>query len=444
MRKRPLVIVLVSLIVILAGTVGFLLLKPEKEAPAATGVARVETGSGAAVGGTVAQASKVVSVAVEEGSVGRPVRLTGNVAPFRDVTLVGKVPGTVQWTAGGMGVRVEAGEPVLRLDDTELQLALEQAKAGHAAAKANLARLDVGAAAEEIAQVESSVEQARLGVERVATVLERQEQLYEEGVISEETLLGVRTEHDVAVLQYESAKQQLQLVRRGVTQEERDAVRAQVQQAEVAVKLAEQQLADAVIRAPFTGLLASQPVQVGMLLGAGTPIAGIVDIDEVVIEANLGEREVNALDVGDTVTVTVDALAGGPTDGRFEAVIDAVAPVADRQSGAFPVRFLVANEDHALKPGMLARVELEVGRSARGPVVPADALLTRGSNTFVFVPVTEGGRQIVQERAVRVEASAGGLALIRSGLDVGDTVVVPEPGVTLRDGSSVEIVREAL
>lgn len=455
-RNRPLIISLVALVVVLAGAVVFLLVRPAAEpasSPAAvgtgTGVGGVAgtVGSDAAFGGSAFGATgssgavRVHTVAATEGHVGRPVRLTGNVAPARDVTLVSKVPGTVLWTVGGMGTRVEAGDPVMRLDDTELQLALAQATAGYAAAQANLARLEAGASAEEVAQVEAAVEQARLGLARVATMLERQERLFEQGVIPEETLLSVRTEHDVARLQYESALQQLALVRRGAGKEERDAVRAQVRQAEVAVQLAEQQLADTVIRAPFSGLLASQPAQTGMLIGGGTPVAGLVDIDEVVIEANVGEREVNDLQVGDEVIVTVDALRPG----EFVGVIDAIAPVADRQTGTFPVRFVVANPDHALKPGMVARVSLEAGRVGPGPVVPADALVSRGGNAFVYVPTTDGaGRQIVRERLVTVQASSGGAALLRSGLNVGETVAVPLPGVTLRDGTLIQIVREEL
>jgi len=445
-RNRPLTIGLVAVIVLLLGTIGFLLAQQSKEgAPAATTVGG-PGGTADAVGGTAAvRAVNVAAVAAVEDAVGRSVRITGNVKPYRDVTLVSKVPGTVVWTAGSMGARVEEGEPVLRLDDTELRLQLAQAEAGYAAARANLARLDAGAAEEEIAQVESAVEQARLGLERAATMLERQERLFAQGIIPEETLQNVRTEHDMAQLQYESALQQLNLVRRGASKEERDALAAQVQQAEAAVQLARQQLNDAVVRAPFTGLLASQPAAIGTLIGAGTPVAGLVDIDQVIVEASVGEREINDLQVGDTVTVTVDALAGPAGDGRFDGVIDAVAPVADQQTGTFPVRFLVDNEGHGLKPGMVARIELEAGRRVSGPVVPEAAVVRRAAGSFVFVPVTGAdGRQIARERPVTTGVSGGGNVLIQRGLSLGDVVLVPEAGATLRDGDVIQIVREEL
>src|SRR5690625_2136372 len=156
-RNRPLVVALIAVIVVLAGAVGFLLINQSKDgaAPAVTTEDIGDpTGSIGGIGGTGGVTTDVVAVTVSEGSVGRGVRLTGNVKPIRDVTLVSKVPGTVLWTAGAMGTRVQSGEPVLRLDDTELQLQLAQATAGHAAAKANLARLESGAAQEEVAQVE--------------------------------------------------------------------------------------------------------------------------------------------------------------------------------------------------------------------------------------------------------------------------------------------------
>lgn len=452
-RDRRVVIALVSVIVVLAASVVFLLVHNGKSTTsvagtAVPGAASISSGTDRLSGSDVLSASNtnrdvpaVRVTTVREGVVGRTVRLTGNVAPARDVTLVSKVPGTVMWTAGEMGTRVEAGDAVVRLDDTELQLAYEQSKAQHAAAAAQLARLEAGASAEEIAQVEAAVEQARLGLERIASVLAKQEELFAQGIISEETILGVRTEHDVARLQYEAARQQLALVKRGATQEERNAVRAQVQQAEVAIKLAEQQLADTVIRAPFSGLLAAQPVQVGTLIGGGTPVGGLVDIDTVVIEANVGERDVNGLRVGQSVNITVEALGGL----QIKGVIDSIAPVADRQSRAFPVRFVADNSDHRLKPGMVARVEVQVGVEGVGeaPLVPANAVVNRSGRSVVFVLQTEaGGRTIVRERQILPGETAGGFVAVRSGLAVGDVIVANSAQQNLSDGTSVRVIGE--
>lgn len=454
MRNRQRTFVFVSVIVVLVGVVSFLLVRGgNKSTPATAPGTVVAPGSvvsgppdtSAARSSTLGAVSAtgshpaVTAVRVREGTIGRTVRLTGNVAPARDVTLVSKVPGTVLWTAGEMGTRVAVGDPVVRLDDTELQLAFEESSARHMAAAAQLARLEAGAAPEEIAQVDAAVEQARLSLDRIASVLARQEQLFAQGIISEETVLSVRTEHDVARLQFEAAQQQLTLIKRGATEQERNAARAQVQQAQVAVKLAEQQLADTVIRAPFSGLLAAQPVQVGTLIGGGTPVAGIVDIDTVIIEASVGEREINQLQVGQTVNVTVEALGGK----KIPAVVESVAPVADQQTRAFPVRFVADNAGHLLKPGMVARVEIEVAGTAPGPIIPESAVLTRAGRSIVFTLYKDaGGRWFVRERQIQTANIAGGSVAVRSGLAAGDIVVANPSESTLSDGTTVRVIGE--
>nr|MBO2478131.1 hypothetical protein [Bacillota bacterium] len=423
----------------LSGTGGFGAgAAPTGAAPAA--VAASTAGTGAATQGAAASASDFVTVravTIAEEPLGRTVVVTGTVMPNQEVTLVAKVPGTVRWVAGDLGARVEAGQPVVQLDDKELRLSLEQRRAALAAAEASLARLLAGAAEEELAQARAAVAQAEAGFERVAETLARYEVLYQQGIISADAFEAVRTEHEVARLQLESARQRLILMERGATREDIQVAEAQVQQARVAVELAEQQLADATIRAPFTGLLASRPPVVGSLVGAGSPVASLVDIDRVLIEAGFTEREVNGLAVGQAVRVQVDALGNEGLSGT----VVAISPVADRVSRAFPVRFAVDNPGHRLKPGMVARVEAEVERVV-APVVPRSAVFARSGRHVVYVIEERGSELVVRETPVTVGLEAGDRVAVTEGLVPGVRVAVPEPGMLLRDGARVRVIQE--
>lgn len=115
----------------------------------------------------------VRAITIAEEPRGRTVVVTGTVMPNQEVMLVAKVPGTVRWVAGDLGARVEAGQPVVQLDDTELKLSLEQRRAALAAAEASLARLLAGAAEEELAQVRAAVAQAEAAFARVSETLAR-------------------------------------------------------------------------------------------------------------------------------------------------------------------------------------------------------------------------------------------------------------------------------
>lgn len=416
-------------------------------APAAPGAAGTgpASGAGARGGAGTSQAINapeivpVRTVTIMEASLGRSVVVTGSVQANREVTLVAKVAGTVRWVAGDAGARVEAGQPVVELDDTELRLALEQRRAALVAAEAQLARLLAGATEEELAQARVAVAQAQTTLERVSDTLARSEVLYREGIITEDAMEAVRTEHEVARLQLEAAQLRLAMLERGATQEDIRAAEAQVQQARVAVQLAEQQLADATVRAPFTGLLASRPAVVGSLVATGTPVATLVDIDQVIVEAGFSEREINGLYVGQPVRVWVDALGGE----EFTGTVVAIAPVADRTSRAFPVRFAIDNPDHRLKPGMVARVEAVVERTSAGPVVPRAAVFTRGGRTVVYVVEETGsGDAVVRETPVTLGLEAGDQVAVTAGLAAGVRVALPGTGVFLQDGARVRVIQE--
>jgi len=452
LRARQLWIV-IAILVVVGGTAAWWLTRGAEGLPGQPGASSGGPGAGGpAASGPAAPvpvstaardvgASEVVTVravTITEEMVGRTVLVTGTVMANQEVTLVAKVPGTVQWVAGDMGARVEAGQPVVRLDDTELRLNLEQRRAALVAAEASLARLVAGAAEEEIAQARVAVAQAEASLERAAETLARYEGLYAEGIIADDAMEAVRTEHEMARLQLEAARQRLALIERGATKEDLQAAEAQVQQARVAVQLAEQQLADATIRAPFTGLLASRPAAVGSLVGAGTPVASLVDIDQVLIEAGFSEREINGLYIGQPVQVRVDALGNEVLAGT----VIAIAPVADPASRAFPVRFAVENPDHRLKPGMVARVEAEVERTGPVPVVPRAAMFARGGRTVVYVLEERDGQAVVRETPVSLGLEAGDRVAVAGGLDAGVSVALPEPGVFLRDGLPVRVIQE--
>ena len=428
MRSRLLPIYLLILVVVAAGAAWWLTRGGDEAADPAD------------VPAAPSPAPEVVTVraiTIPEEPLARTVLITGTVMANQEVTLVAKVPGTVRWVAGDLGARVEAGEPVVVLDDTELRLSLEQRRAALVAAEASLARLLAGAAEEELAQARAAVAQAQASFDRISETLARYEVLYQQGIIAEDAIENARTEHEVARLQLESVQQRLIMIERGATKEDVQMAQAQVDQARVAVQLAEQQLADATVRAPFTGLLASRPPAVGSLVGTGSPVAALVDIDRVVIEAGFSEREVNGLAVGQAVRVRVDALGGEELVGT----VLAVSPVADRTSRAFPVRFAVDNPDHRLKPGMVARVEAEVERVV-APVAPRAAVFTRSGRTVVYVIEERGQDLVLRETPVTLGLEAGDRVAVTAGLAPGARVAVPEPGMLLRDGARVRVTQE--
>lgn len=418
-RNRVVFSIIGGLIVLVAGTAGWLSTRPAlNEASSVNATSAV-----------------LVSVAaVQEKELSRITRLSGTVSPFADVTAIARVGGAVEWIVGDIGTVVESGDALVRLDDHDLKLQLRQAEAVLAQAEASLERMHKGASDEEHKQAEASVAQAEAGFRLAQESFQRAEFLYKEGVIARDALDAAQSQYTMARSQLDAAEQVMAQVKRGARPEELRAAEAQVAQAEVAVELARKQLSDAVVKAPIGGRVAMRHTQVGSMLGPGGPVMTIVDIDEVMVQVGVNDRLVNALYPGASVNVQIQALPHH----TFIGEVVAVSPVADPQTRHYPVRIIVANPDHLVKPGMVATIDLELERTPPVPIVPQSAIVYKQGGAFIYV-VDADGR--VSERSVS------------PGLTSGDWVQVDraEPGERvatsrlsfLSNGVQVSVEREA-
>lgn len=361
------------------------------------------------------------------------VSMNANVAPTREVAVAPKISGTVKQVAVDVGDRVEAGQPVLRLEDEELTVQVEQASAALELAEANLARLTAGATEEEREQAAAALRQAELNLDQAKRQLDRLEQLFEEQAVSREQLDAARTAYGIGQAQYEAARQQALRLERGATPEELRAARAQVAQARAALELAQLQLGYATVTAPISGLVAQRSVEPGGLIAAGTPALVIVDIDRVYVRGSISQAHVNHVAVGETVGVDVPS-AGGSVTGS----IHSVSPAVD-QGGLFPLRVEVDNENHRLKPGMFATVRIPVARAVNAPSVPIHSVVGRGDDRAVFVvepDPSRPGHGTARWRRVELGVEEGEFVEIVRGVEEGEWVVTAGQAF-LSDGRAV-------
>lgn len=415
-----LIIGAVLAVALLSGTVGWV-------------IGRVPAAPSEAAGAVAADDPSVTVAPVERRDLARTTTLTGIVMPKSTVTVVSRVPGRVEWLVGDVGTYVAAGEPVARLDDGDLRLQLKQAEAMLAQAQATLDRVRAGASEEELAQAEASVAQAEAAFRLAEESFTRAEYLWAQGVIAKDAYDSAKSQYDMANSQLEAARQMLAKVQRGASPEEVRAVEAQVAQAEAAVELARRQLADAVITAPVAGTVAVRHTEVGAMLGTGSPVVTLVDIDTVVVQVGVSDRLVNAVHAGDAVRVEVAALPGEV----FTGEVISVSPVVDEQTRLYPVRIRVANPEHRLKPGMMATVEVTTERAEGVTAVPESAVVYKDRVPYIFIVRSDG---TVQQRAVTLGLAAGGWIAV-SPAEPGELVATTRQAF-LADGVRVRVERE--
>ena len=206
----------------------------------------------------------------------------------------------------------------------------------------------------------------------------------------------------------------------------RDAARAQVAQIRA-------NLSDRVIRAPFAGVLGIRQVSPGALVTPGTVIATLDAIDRVYVDFPVPETELADVSPGQPLVGRVGTYG----DRSFDGKVETVSARLDAGSRAATVRGDFANDDRALKPGMLVQVAL--ARDTRQAlVVPEIAVQQVGTETFVWRVKPD---MTVEKVDVEVGGRVPGKVMLASGIKAGDRIVVEgtgkvQPGSTVTEGAA--------
>lgn len=330
---------------------------------------------------------------------------SGYVTPRRRATVAAKITGRLSQVLVEEGVKVEAGQVLATLDDTDAQARLASAQADRDATRASQADLEVN-----LANAERD--------------LRRAEQLKEEGIITTQAADQARTAVD-------SLRARIALVAE------------QVRAADARIDVARQDLDNTVIRAPFSGMVVSKDAQRGevvspMSAGGGftrTGIATIVDMSSLEIEVDVNESYIARVHARQPVIAVLDAYP----DVQIPATVRTIIPTADRQKATVKVRIAFNKLDPRILPDMGVKVtflgEKPKEKVAAGTVlVPSEAVRDDAGQPVVFL--YRDGK--VERRAVHLGSVNGNDQEIIAGLAEGDQVVTSNLQA-MKDGQTVRL-----
>jgi HlyD family secretion protein len=281
-----------------------------------------------------------------------------------------QVPGRIDSIAVREGDRVAAGSELAWLDRTELAARRRQAVAQVATARARLTELESGFRDEEVAQGRAAARAAEQRLADAQRDLERTRRLYEGGAVSRQQLDNAATAVTIAEAERDRASEQLDILERGPRTEQIAAQRAVLDQARAAVAQLEATLENAVVRAPFAGVVTVRHREPGEVVGAGVPVLTVMNpVDRWVRIYVLGD-EVGRLAVGLAATIAADAYpdrtyAGEVTFIASEAEFTPrnVQTTAERVKLVYRVKVRVTGDDgFDLKPGLPADVRLDTSQ----------------------------------------------------------------------------------
>lgn len=168
--------------------------------------------------------------------------------------------------------------------------------------------------------------------------------------------------------------------------------------------------------APLGGIVTERSATLGETVERSTALMTISNTSAVLVQANVPEKDVARVRVGQTVQVTVPTYPGKV----FAGVVQTLGSSVDEKTRSLPVRCLVENRDGRLKPDMFARVALTTGKGGSAVYVPSAAIDEDGEERFVYVG-KQGG---YEKRSVKIGHATATTAQIVSGLKPGESVAV--------------------
>jgi membrane fusion protein, multidrug efflux system len=332
--------------------------------------AKPPAAAGPAVNSAPIELAAVDVSSVEPRTLSRVLPLSGSIAPFVQATVKSKVGGEVEQLKLREGQDVREGDVIARVDTRNLQ-----------------AQYDREAAAVDKARADLDL--ARLNRDKNRTLLDQK-------FISQNTFEQTESAYAGSV--------------------------AQLKLAEAEARVAQINLQDAVIRAPFSGTIAKRLVQPGEKVSPDSDIVALVDLKQMVLEAAVPATEIPSVRVGQKVRFRVSGFG----DRQFEGEVQRINPLTADGSRAIPVYIAVPNADTALKGGMFAQGELQLDSAQPVLAVAQRAVREEAGAAYVYT--------LQADKIVRTPVTLGprnkgeAFVEVRSGLGQGDRVIIADIG----------------
>jgi len=302
---------------------------------------------------------------VSKLSINDSLQLTGYMEAYSEIDIAAKAQGTITSLNAELGQKKSKGSIIATIDDKLKRLA---------------------------------VQTARISVAKLKKDLERYNNLYKGGTITEQQLIEAQNLYDNAEIQLEQA---------------------------------EKQLSDATIKSPISGIITKKQVEEGEYINIGSPMATIVDISRLKIKLNVSEANVYQLKLNDNVTITTDVYPGV----SFEGKISFISSQGD-DTHNYPVEIVISNNSkYPLKSGTFANVMIKLPVASEALYIPRESLL--GSVKEAFVYVAENNKAILK----KIVVGNGNDKFIKviTGLREGEKVII-NGQINLSDNKAIKIV----
>jgi HlyD family secretion protein len=394
-KSRTLTLVITALVVVLAALWGF---SPLNSASTAIDPTRVAV--------------------VERGTMVRSVVATGKIEPVTKVEIKSKANGIIERLLVDVDQLVRPGQVLAELDKENLTARLREARA-------NLQAADAAREGAEAQLKKNEIEAESPDVAFARRNHARARQLFDQRLVSQSALEEAASALEQAENRQRAAAGQLVVARARVVE-----AGANVAQARAAVERAEEELANATIRAPIQGTVLTRDVEVGspvssiLNLGANaTLVMTLGDIEQVFVRGRVDEADIGVVRLGQPARISTESFR----ERVFQGKVTQISPIGVEKDNVttFEVEVSIDNPGKELKANMTANAEIILEELPESLIVP-EAAVTYDAQRSAFVDVVDAAAPDGRRRTgVKVGVGNGTRMQILGGLQAGDRVVLP-------------------
>ena len=373
--------------------------------------------SGPAVSAKEAKPVSVRTFKVRPEGIPEVVSATGELLALEQATIGAKVPGRVTQLHVDLGSQVQAGQALAEIEKEDYELRVRQAEALVSQARARLGILD---RADDNVSIEETamVRQAAAALKEARFVFQTTEKLQQEGVMS-------RIDMEKAQVRFQGAEAAYQAATEEVMQ-----WKAQLNERRTQVALARQNLADCVIRAPFTAAVTRRIAGLGEYLAVNAPVVALVRQHPLRLRLEVPERSAAKVRIGQRIDVSLEGKAMTES-GR----VVRLSPAIDAESRSLIVEGEVPNASGTLRPGSFAEGVITVDPHASGFAVPRGSVTSFAGVERVYL-VRDG---VLEDRVVKTgRRLPGDNVEVVSGMEPGLEIVL-EGGNNMSKGQRVQV-----
>ena len=359
---------------------------------------------------------------ISANDINSEVNYTGEIKALEESDVAPKVTATIRSFNCELGDFVNVGDVLAILDDTDYQIAYNQALAAYNTAYGSFKQMTL--------QLSTAISTAQIEYDNALLNYNRQKALYDAGAISQLALEGAETRLNTAELNLNSAKTNYDIA---ITSTYATA-KASVDSAKAVLESATNNLNNTVITAPISGYVASKNGTLGQIVAAGNPMFSIKSTDVVNVEISVTESVIPYINIGTKASVSVSTASLNDIKGE----VTVVNTVKNVQTGMYTVKIKIDNNDNLLKLGMMADVVIETQAKSGVIVIPSASIMQDDEGYSVYIVKDNKA----EKRTITIGITNNDFTEVITGLSAGETVVVSGKEYLSEENNAVNIVEE--